>query len=394
MARSNNSYVPAIWIVSNFPPPVHGVAAFNAALIEELARRGIDHRTFPIGTRGELRDVARPGVRKTLMDAAAVLWLGAALARARATGVMPAAIYFTPCQGGAGVLRDLAIACTASAFGARLVAHVHGCAWLARWQRGGWQARAMHAALRACDRVLCLGPTFAARLSTATGLRCIGINNGVVCSRRAVDIPPAPRPGTRIELLFLSNLYRAKGLWIAAGATRALARRGLAVRLRCAGAWLFDHERADFLAEFAGELAAGTIELVGFAGELAKARLFASSHFFVLPIPGDVEGQPLALLEAMAHGVVPITTTAGGMVDLFPDGSTDLASSAHVDPERIAHRIAVLSRDPETYARVARRVLAHQRAALTMTRCTDDVVQTLLLSRGQRGWSTSQVAPE
>ena len=141
---------------------------------------------------------------------------------------------------------------------------------------------------------------------------------------------------------------------------------------------MFDQERAAFVVEFAAELAAGTIELVGFADEVAKAGLFASSHFFVLPIPGDVEGQPLALLEAMAHGVVPITTTAGGMVDIFPAVGAGLASSDHVDPERVAHTIAVLSRDPEAYARAAREVLAHQRAALTMTRCTDDVVRTLL----------------
>jgi glycosyltransferase involved in cell wall biosynthesis len=367
-----------IWIVSNFPPPVHGVAAFNAALVDELASREIECRTFSIGTRGALRDVARVGASKTIADAAAILKLGVALARARVAGRMPAAIYFTPCQGGAGVLRDLAIARVARGFGARLVAHIHGCAWLAIWERGGWQAQVMEAALRACDRTLCLGPTFAAKLSAATGVACVGINNGVVSSRRDPDDVRAPQPQTRIELLFLSNLYRAKGLWIAAEAVRVLTRRGFDIRLRCAGAWLFDQERADFFVEFAAELAAGTIELVGFADDAAKARLFASSHFFVLPIPGDVEGQPLALLEAMAHGVVPITTSAGGMIDVFPEGGAALASSEHVDPERVAHRIAVLSRDREAYLRAAREVLAHQRAALTMKKCTDDVVRTLL----------------
>jgi glycosyltransferase involved in cell wall biosynthesis len=386
--------VAEIWIVSNFPPPVHGVAAFNAALVDELTRRGIAHRTFTIGTRGPLRDVARLGAAKIWADAAAILGLGVALARARATGRMPAAIYFTPCQGGAGVLRDVAIAGATRGFGGRLVAHVHGCAWLAIWRRGGWHARAMEAALRACDRTLCLGPTFASKLSAATGFPCRGINNGVPPSRRAPGDLRAPAPGTPIELVFLSNLYRAKGLWIAAEATRALARRGLAVRLRCAGAWLFDHERAEFLAAFAAELAAGTIELTGFADEVAKARLFASSHFFVLPIPGDLEGQPLALLEAMAHGVVPITTTAGGIVDLFPDDRAGLASAEHVDPERVAHRIAVLSRDPDAYARAARQVLTHQRAALTMARCTDDVVHALLVCRERGGPHTRRVALE
>ena len=364
--------------MSNFPPPVHGVAAFNAALVDELARRGIDYRSFAIGTRGELRNVARPGVSKTAADAAAIFQLAAALARARLTGRMPDAIYFTPCQGGAGVLRDLAITRVARGFGGRLVAHIHGCAWLAIWQRGGWQARVMAAALRACERTICLGPTFAAKLRAATGLACVGVNNGVTPARRTPDDLRAPAPGGRVELLFLSNLYRAKGLWVAAEATRALKQRGTSVRLRCAGAWLFDHEREAFLTEFAPELAGGTIDLVGFADAAMKVRLFESAHFFVLPIPGDVEGQPLALIEAMAHGVVPITTSAGGMIDLFPAHLASLASPAHGDPERVAKCVEMLSRDPDAYLRAARQVLAHQRAALTMARCTDDVVLTLL----------------
>ena len=121
--------VAEIWLVSNLPPPVHGVAAFNAALLGELANRGIGCRVFSIGTRNDLRQVARIGATKTIADAAAILRLGVALARARVAGRMPAAVYFTPCQGGAGVLRDLSIVGVARSLGGRLVAHVHGCAW-------------------------------------------------------------------------------------------------------------------------------------------------------------------------------------------------------------------------------------------------------------------------
>ena len=102
-----------------------------------------------------------------------------------------------------------------------------------------------------------------------------------------------------------------------------------------------------------------------------------NEEFFQGHFPGNPVMPGVLVVEAMAHGVVPITTTAGGMVDLLP-GAAELASSEYVDPERIAQRIAMLSRDREAYARAARDVLAHQRAALTMTRCTDDVVRTLL----------------
>ncbi len=360
-----------LWIVSNVPPPVHGVSAFNAALLRRLEQRGVPARLFRVGTRGALTDVERVSAGKLAADAGTVARLALAAARRGATRPV---IYFTPSQGGAAVLRDVAVARVARLAGIPLVAHVHGCGWLDARARGGWQAPLMLDALRGCATVICLGESYARRMRDATGLRCVGVNNGVAAPVGVgVKVVSA-----KVELLYLSNLIRSKGLWTAALALRELRARGVAARLRCAGAWSRDDERVDFMRDFAAELAAGTVELVGFAEEEAKARLLAEAHVFVLPTEYPPEGQPLSLIEAMAAGVVPVTTTQGGIPDLLGEGFEELASPAHRDAGAVADTIVGLVSDGERYRRTSARVLERYRHALTLDRCLDAVLKIVL----------------
>lgn len=362
-----------VWIVSNAPPPVHGVSAFNAALRVRLDERGVPQRLFRVGTRGAFTGVERMSGPKLVRDAGALAALTLACAREPAARSV---IYFTPSQGGMAVLRDAAVARIARASRRRLVAHIHGCAWLTTWERGGWQARLMLDSLRACARIICLGETYARRMADATGLPCVGVNNGVVAPA-ITQTRAAPRPGECIELLYLSNFVRSKGLWTAAQGLRELRARHLPARLRCAGAWLREEDRAEFLREFEREIADGTLEVIGFASGEVKRRLFSESHFFILPTE-LAEGQPLSLIEAMASGLVPVTTRQGGIEDLFGfDDWEDLANSDHRNPAAVATTIATLAHHRQRYERLSSRCIDRYRQELTMDRCADVILGIL-----------------
>lgn len=366
-----------IWIVSNLPPPVHGVSMFNAALCDRLSRDQIPFRVFPIGARGQLTGVEAFGARKLVADTVQLADLLATSLRRRCSPV----IYFTPSQRGLAVMRDAGVSRIARAAGIPLIGHIHGCAWLDEWQRGGWTSRVMLELLRPCEAVICLGETYARRMREATGLPCIGINNGVDAPRdRATKrLPPF---GERIELLYLSNLIKSKGLWTAAVAALELHAAGHDVRLRCAGNWLRDTERADFEREFGRALAAGVVELVGFADEQRKHALLDSSHMFVFPTSYALEGQPLALIEAMAYGVVPITTRQGAIGDLLElPGSELLANDGHREAAAVASTIARLAAKPDEYASLSEACLKRYRNALTLDHCLKPLVSLL---RGER----------
>ncbi len=213
-------------------------------------------------------------------------------------------------------------------------------------------------------------------LAVHTRARCIGVDNGIDLPSAATS-RPAPAPGDRIELVYLSTLVGEKGVFTAARGTRALASRGLRVRLRCAGSWYDAREEAAFAHELHRELIDGTIELIGFVHEPAKLQLFDSAHFFVLPST-LAEGQPLALIEAMARGVVPVTTAVGAMPDVLAVADRDrLCSDRHRDPDALATTIAELAAEPDGYAAASAACLDHQRTHLTMARCATTVIDVL-----------------
>lgn len=363
-----------VWLVGNLPPPVHGVSEFNRALCEHFDREQIPYRAFPVGTRDALASVGRPTASKVLSDAAALARIALHAASQPREGTV---VYFTASQKGAVILRDRLLVEIARRFAIPLVAHIHGCEWLETFRKGGRRARVMRETLQACSTVICLGATYAARLADELGVNTAGINNGVVDLAAGA---PARRAaaGQRVELLFLSNLMRAKGLWVAARSTELLRDRGYDVRLRCAGAWKTAEEERAFRSDFAGSLSTGLIEMVGFAGPTEKRDLLATSQMMLLPIVNPFEGQPLALIEAMAAGVVPVTTRPDSIADLMTfDGGEVVANPGHLLAEGVASTCANLLSNQDERERLAQRCRSHYREHLTVASCNSSVVGVL-----------------
>jgi glycosyltransferase involved in cell wall biosynthesis len=364
-----------VWVVANFPPPVHGVSEFNRVLCQRFETEGIPYRKYPIGSRGLLADVGRATATKAARDLGVIVKVAGDALLVPASSRDARVVYFTASQTGAVIARDRALAAVCHRLGVPLVAHIHGCAWIDTWRKGGLRARAMIETLRACTRVICLGPSYAADLEQVTGVRTVGINNGVVdLSVRAAS----PHGADRLELLFLSNLMREKGLWVAARAAERIYAGGRSVRLRCAGAWKVAEDERSFRRDFAASLGTGIIELVGFANADAKRALLASSHVFLLPTVYEFEGQPLALLEAMAAGLVPITTRTASIADLmqFPGGEL-MARAEHRDADTAAASIQKIWSEPAVFARLAASCRAHYEQALTEARCSREVIGVL-----------------
>lgn len=365
-----------IFIFSNYPPPTHGVSLFNQLLVQELTQRGIPHRFFQIGTKGGLEQIETFSFGKVLADLATLARLAMAAVPARLQG-QPVVVYFTPSQFGVTVIRDFLVATVGRLLAHRVIAHIHGCRWLDSWKKGGWQARFMEKALARCSKVICLGTRYASNLEQETGFPSVGINNGIPDR----GTPPSKVPldaGPPISVLFLSNFMKAKGLWVAARAIQKLAQQGFPIILRCAGHWMRPEEKAEFEAEFRGELDSGVIRMLGFADAPTKARLLEEAHFLFLPILNPFEGQPLTLIEAMSAGTVPVTTRYGGIPDLFAfEGGEKLSREEHVAPEGIAQLLTEFALDPDAYLRLSEKCRTHFEKELTFSRCGSQVIDVL-----------------
>jgi len=87
-----------------------------------------------------------------------------------------------------------------------------------------------------------------------------------------------------------------------------------------------------------------TVTWLGWLDEPAKAAALDESDIFVLP--STSEGLPMALLEAMAHGLAIVATDMGGVPDVLSHGADALLVPPG-DPDSLASAIRTLVDHPE-----------------------------------------------
>jgi glycosyltransferase involved in cell wall biosynthesis len=139
---------------------------------------------------------------------------------------------------------------------------------------------------------------------------------------------PADRPA---RILYLSNLIESKGYLLLLEAIRILVReRGRAVEAHFCGEFVPENGAhfADSVnrmeREFRDKVEAGGLQdYVHYHGAVtgeSKRAVLNRSDFFVLPTQYPNEGQPVSIIEAMAHGLVVLATPIAAIPDTINDG--------------------------------------------------------------------------
>lgn len=133
--------------------------------------------------------------------------------------------------------------------------------------------------------------------------------------RNGVSQVNANRATSEVEgrVLFLGTWIARKGITLVANAYRALRNSGSAVKWRFAGTQVCEAEVRQFL----GANGDSNVEVIPKFAGCEEDEIFEDCNVFVLP--SYMEGQPLALLEAMNRGFCCITTDADGQRDLIVD---------------------------------------------------------------------------
>ena len=165
----------------------------------------------------------------------------------------------------------------------------------------------------------------------------------------AVQIPDAPVRQTevqRVHAVSLGRLGARKGSNDVIAAVDALheAVRGR-LRVTLAGDGEVDGVRAAVAAAGLGD----TIKVAGWLDPAARDELLASAHIFLLPSWN--EGLPVALLEAMAHGLAPVATMVGSVGEAITDGVNALVVQPG-RPDQIAEALTKLVTDERLRARL------------------------------------------
>jgi glycosyltransferase involved in cell wall biosynthesis len=166
----------------------------------------------------------------------------------------------------------------------------------------------------------------------------------------------APRAGARSAVpsfLCVAGLREYKGHDVLLDACGLLRRRGVRARLVLVGEGAL---RRHLEARIAREGLSDRVELLGAVPHERIPDLLAAATAMVLPSvrarDGQMEGIPVALMEAMAAGVPVVSTRLSGVPELIEDGATGL-----LVPERDAGALAAamerISSDPELARRLS-----------------------------------------
>ncbi|CAM3724996.1 glycosyltransferase family 4 protein [Tsukamurella ocularis] len=254
---------------------------------------------------------------------------------------------------GGSVVRKAPLLWAARLRGVPAVVHGHS------FDFGGWMARlpaparALVRAALPADRWLVLGTGLAAEYTEALRLDPARVEV------RYNPVPPLPArpadeeaPGTGatdgvVRAVALGRLGVRKGSYDLIAAVAALP---AAVRARLHLTLAGDGEVAEVRAAAAAAGVEDAVTIRGWVDPAGRDALLAESRIFVLP--SYDEGLPMALLEAMAAGLVPLTTPVGGIPEAITDGLDGLLVPPG-DVPALAAALRRLVEDPALRRRLA-----------------------------------------
>ncbi|EFE0635383.1 TPA: colanic acid biosynthesis glycosyltransferase WcaL [Escherichia coli] len=183
----------------------------------------------------------------------------------------------------------------------------------------------------------------------------------IAVSRMGVDMTrfsprPVKAPGTPLEIISVARLTEKKGLHVAIESCRQLKEQGVAFRYRILGIGPWERRLRTLIEQYQLE---DVVEMPGFKPSHEVKAMLDEADVFLLPsvtgADGDMEGIPVALMEAMAVGIPVVSTLHSGIPELV-----EADKSGWLVPENdayaLAQRLAAFSQlDTDELAPVVKR---------------------------------------
>jgi glycosyltransferase involved in cell wall biosynthesis len=242
------------------------------------------------------------------------------------------------------LLRALCLSVAARLAGAAVVCHVHS----GRVNSGqpdafdpSWLTRLLLRRLAVCDLILTVSHAGTRTLRALVPGVAVETVDNAVRLERFVRADPVHVPA---RLLYVGTLSRRKGLHDLVNALKIVRERGVegwTLQVVGGSAEVGEQEAEELRQAVRGAGLADS--LVGSLDGAAVRERLASSDVFVLP--SHWEGQPIAILEAMAAGLAVVTTTVGANPDVLRDHTDGVLVPPH-DPQALADALMSVIADP------------------------------------------------
>ena len=183
----------------------------------------------------------------------------------------------------------------------------------------------------------------------------------IAVSRMGVDMTrfsprPVKAPATPLEIISVARLTEKKGLHVAIEACRQLKEQGVAFHYRILGIGPWERRLRTLIEQYQLE---DVVEMPGFKPSHEVKEMLDDADVFLLPsvtgADGDMEGIPVALMEAMAVGIPVVSTLHSGIPELVEADKSGWLVPEN-DARALAQRLAAFSQlDTDELAPVVKR---------------------------------------
>lgn len=327
-------------VVSQLPPPVHGVTVMTSVLLRAFDRLRIHAELMPKNLSYSAGEIGKLTATKVGRIVSFLLRLTWASLRHR-SGV---AVFFLTATR-MSLLLDGAAIRILRAFRIQVITYLHGIGLKEAASHSARMRRIIQRILFSSVRVVVLGQNAAFDIrGLVEGSRVIAVPNALPDESMGALKPGVSADGS-VTFLFLATLDRTKGAIEFVRAAALLASRVREARFILAGQSVDDRVTGELKDAIS---AAGLDSRTQFAGSLygaEKRAAFSAADVFVFPTRYPQENFPLVNLEAMLAGLPVISSDRGCIREQVLHGATGFVINPD-DATELASRMEELARDP------------------------------------------------
>jgi glycosyltransferase involved in cell wall biosynthesis len=328
-----------IHFILHLPPPVHGASTIGLYLKQsKVVNEAFEADFINLATAFSFENIGKTSLGKI----SALFRIQAAVCKALLSKKYDL-LYVSLNSHGPGFYKDLMVVFPLKLFGKKIVYHFHNKG-VAIYQHKTINNLLYRFTIRNTKSIL-LSRLLYSDIEKYAGKEDVYYcANGIpeVIEAKTIQEKPA-RTNGNCRLLFLSNMYVAKGVYDLLNACKLLSKRGLDFECHFVGAWSEISEE-QLKGKIAQEGLSEVIFIHGAKLGADKYRYYQNTEVFVFP--SHNECFPLVNLEAMQFSLPIVTTNVGGIPEMVKDGETGFLVPPQ-DVEVLAEKLQLLILNPD-----------------------------------------------
>lgn len=328
-----------ILFIVQLPPPVHGASLINSYIVNNpVINEKFSIKVLPLQFANAIAEIGRFSLKKLLLIpvfAAKLVWT--------LLTFRPALVYYNLAPAGLAFYRDALYAMMVKASGSKLAFHIQGQGVAENSGKQKWK-KWLYKQVFKNSFPICLAERLYADIRSVHSGKYYILN----CAIPVHDDLPVKQVNKHPVFIFLSNLYKSKGILTFLNSMKILKSRGMHFKAMVVG------NNGDFTIDAANAFVkannlSDNIDVIGPLYGKEKFDALCAADFFVFPTVR--EAFPLTILEAMQCGLVTVSSFTGAIPDIITDGINGRLCDS-TDPQEWANLLENAISDAQSVKRM------------------------------------------